>query len=150
MDDFKVAPLTYRPTEERVRMQRNSYPFDSMAVGTQFVVKDQDQWKKVRAAASAYSLKHSIRLRCTQTADGLVVWRDTDDGSIVPVTETNPTRFEYVAYLLTLSAGQSFTLGPDYANRYEQVKQWTVEHMDATGQQFDAEVTTEGLLIKAL
>jgi hypothetical protein len=60
---------------EATRGRRCKYPFRQMEVGDSFLIEDEEQYKKVRSAASTWGKKNGVVFTTQVSEEGLRVWR---------------------------------------------------------------------------
>jgi len=138
----------FEPVPKRARACK--YPFASLTVGTCFTVSDPNQHRSVRSAASAYAKQNNVVLRCNVLPDGTMkVWRDklpTDPQA--ELEASNPSKFEFCAYLATMQVNQAFTLKAEYKNRFEQLTEWIEAYQEANKQKFVIETTDDTMSVR--
>jgi hypothetical protein len=126
------------------RVRRLKYPLDQITVGKALTMSAEcaSEFAKMRVAACTYGKRAGIKLHCSVQADGsLRIWRDSQ------VSNNQPTQFEFVSYLATMANGQSFTLGSDYSERFEQLTDWVHEFAAEARINFVVEEVAAGMKV---
>lgn len=89
----------------------------------------------VRMAVMRHNRKHGTTYRVSVDADQLTL-----------VNDSEPNHEQFVGYLQRMPEGSSFTIGPEYADRFEQFKAWTLAESEESSLEYDA-VDESGSLV---
>lgn len=110
------------------------YPFESLAIGNYFTVREK--YQHARVAASEYARKHGQCYTCRMQPDGTmrVIRVERDQIPVdargargrrkIPATVTFPTKQQFTAWLLNLAPGELYYMPATYQSQFELMQAW--------------------------
>jgi hypothetical protein len=151
MDEPVISALTAEINAgERNRTRK--YPINRLDCGQQFLVdNDADDaiYNSIRTAVSRYNKMHpDARVRTMLVDDGtkIKVYRDKLPGTPdLPITQ--PSHFEFVAYLQTLEIGKQAIFNDSYKLRFGQFRDWITALENATSLQYAIEINSDVMTV---
>lgn len=135
------------------------YPFHALSVGNHFTVTERFQ--HARVAASEFARKNGMVFTCRMQSDGTMrIYRvEASQAAVdsrgargkrrIPVTAKQPTKAEFMGWLATFQAGQSFAMPTTYVLSFELMAAWVELFAVKTNQTFRTALQPNGTLLIA-